>query len=181
MKSINRKLNNLEGKVIQKPKIGSTMLCSCAWPEPEQTVVEQARLLSQMGIPFEELTEAQKAMLNKAGEIIRFRVFDLFTIYLESLCRDDGLAKITVHERFLWFIQEMYKEIKQELKVSEIEKNTPPTSEVDKVDEYYRKAPKLFTEQSWYDVEEDLTQRWVAWMKKTGKWAEFMKKMKVNP
>jgi hypothetical protein len=69
VKSINRKLNAIEGKVLQKPKIGSTMICSCAWPEPEQTLLEQARQLSQMEIPFEEATEAQKAILEKAGEI----------------------------------------------------------------------------------------------------------------
>jgi hypothetical protein len=156
------------------------MICSCAWPEPEQTLLEQARQLSQMDIPFEETTEAQKAVINKAGEILRFRVFDIFTMYLEGFCRGDVTAISTMHERFLWFIQEMRKEIAQNLEVTEIEKNTPPDCEVDRVDEYFRKAPKVFTEQSFFDVQEDLTQRWVAWMKKTGKWKELMKKMKVS-
>jgi hypothetical protein len=180
VKSINRKINGLEDKVLQNPKLGSTKICTCAFPEPEQNLLEKARLFSLRGVPFEEATETEKMILEKAGYILRFCLFDLFTIFLECMCRDDQSARITVHERFVWFIQELRKELDQELEVSEIEKNTPPDCEVDRVDEYYRKAPKLFTEESWYAVQEDLTQRWVKHLKETGKWAELMKKMKVT-
>jgi hypothetical protein len=182
VKNLNRKINDLENSVLQEQAVGSTKLCSCAWPIAEQELLEKARQISELGLTFEETTPQQRLILEKAGDILRFRVFDIFTIYLEGVfCRDDHGARINMHERFLWFIQELRKETAQLLEVSEIEKNASPNSEVDEVDEYFRKAPKLFTEKSWYAVQDDLTQRWVEHMKKTGKWKELMKKLKVKP
>jgi hypothetical protein len=130
-----------------------------------------------LSLSYEETTPQQKLIIKKAGEILRFRVFDLFTSYLDCLCHDKH-AKINMHERFLWFIQELIKETAQLHEVSEIEKNASPDSEVDEVDQYFRKAPKCFTEKSWYALQDDLSQRWVEHMKKTGKWDELMKKKK---
>jgi hypothetical protein len=114
VKSISRKINGLEDKVLKKPKIGSTKICSCAWPEPEQELLEQARQISELGLTFEETTPQQKLIIEKAGEILRFHVFDLFTMFLEGFCRDDHGAIVNMHERFLWFIQELKKESESE-------------------------------------------------------------------
>jgi len=157
MKSINRKLNNLENNVLQKPEVGSTKICSCAFPEPEQVLLEKARQLVEMQIPYEEATEQQKTIIAKAGKALNFRVFDLFTMYLETWCHDDPIARITLHERFLWFIQQLREEIHQQLEVSEIERNTPEDSEVDMVDQYFRKAPAVFTEESYDKLSTEIT------------------------
>jgi len=166
MKAVNRKLNNLENHVLKIPKIGTTQICTCGFPEPEQVLLERARQLATLELPYEETTEQQRAILEKAGRTLNFRIFDLFTSYLEGLlCRGDEIARIVLHERFLWFIQELRKEITQQLEVSEIERNTPKDCEVDRVDEYFRKAPKLFTEKSYDELS-------------TGMFLELMKKKK---
>jgi len=148
--TLNKRLHELENNILAKPEMGSTRFCTCDLPEAEQVLLEKARRFALMEIPFEEATEAQKTILYKASEIMNFRIFDLFTAYLEGLlCKNDKIARIVLHERFLWFIRELREEIRQNLEVSELEKNTPEDSEVDVVDQYFRKAPEVFTEESY--------------------------------
>jgi len=110
-----------------------------------------------MKMPFEEATETQKTILSEAVKLLNFRIFDLFTGYLEALlCRDDPTATVLLHERFLWFITELKEEIRQNLEVSEIEKNTPEDSEVDAVDQYFRKSKPVFTPESYDKISTDL-------------------------
>lgn len=148
-KTLKGKITKLENNVLQKPQVGTTKICTCAFPEPEQVLLEQARKQSEMQIPYDEATEQQKTILVEAARILNFRVFDLFTSYLDGWCRGDPVARITLHERLLWFVQELRKELDQQLEVSEIERNTPEDCEVDKVDEYFRKAPDVFTPESY--------------------------------
>ena len=154
---VNKRLRELEDKVLGKPEIGSTRFCTCDLPEPEQLLLENARKIAVMHIPYEEATEAQKTVLNEASKLMHFRIFDLFTSYLEGiLCHDDKIARITLHERMLWFIGELAKDIQQQLDVSEIQRNTPEDCEVDRVDEYFRKAPELYTAESFDEIELEL-------------------------
>jgi hypothetical protein len=175
VKSINRKLNGLENNVLQDPIIGSTKFCTCGFPEPEQVLLERARQLAVMEIPYDETTEAQRAILEKAVGVFNFRVFDLFTTYLEGLlCRGDKIAIMTLHERFLWFITELRKEIHQQLEVTEIEKNTPEDCEVDRVDEYFRKAPELWTPESYDKISTGL---FLDLLKNSKKLQKYMKQL----
>jgi len=177
MKSINRKLNDIENNVLQNPIHGTTMICSCGFPEPEQVLLEKARQISEMGIPYADATDQQKAIIAKAGKILRFRVCDLFTMYLDTWCQDDPIVRVVIHERFLWFITELRKEIQQQLEVSEIEKNASEEDEVDKVDEYFRKAPELYTPESYDKLTTDLMVDWMKDMKAQGKWKDIEKKL----
>jgi len=154
----NKRLKDLEDKVLGKPEVGSTRFCMCGLPEAEQVLLESARKYALMEIPFEEVSEAQKTVMSEASKLLHFRIFDLFTGYLEGLlCREDKIARIVLHERFLWFIRELIKEIQQQLDVSEIEKNTPEDCEVDRVDEYFRKAPELYTPDSYDKISTEIT------------------------
>jgi len=157
--SIRRKLNNLENNVLQPFPVGSTQFCAWALPEPEQALLEAARNLATSQIPYEETTVQQRTILDQADKRLRQRIFDLFTSYMTGLlCRGDKIAEMTVHERFLWFIRELAKEVDQELEVAEIEKKQKDDDPVDRVDEYYRKAPPVFTEESWYQLQDELFQ-----------------------
>jgi len=148
--TLNKRLHELENNVLAKPEMGSTRFCTCDLPVAEQVLLEKARKFAVMNIPFEETTEAQKTIISKAGQLLTFRITDLFTGYMEGLlCKGDKIARIILHERFLWFIRELREEIRQNLEVSELEKNTPEDSEVDVVDQYFRKAPEVFTEESY--------------------------------
>ena len=93
----------------------------------------------------------------KAAKILNFRVFDLFTQYLEDWCHDDPIARIVLHERLLWFVQQLREELRQQLKASEIERNTPEDSEVDAVDQYFRKCPEVFTPESYDKLSMEIT------------------------
>jgi len=136
--------------------MGSTRFCTCGLPEPEQIVLEQARKIAISKIPYEESTEAQKHIMREAMHLLGFRFTDLMLQYLEDrYCQDDGIARITLHERFLWFFQEIRKELQQQLEVSEIERTNPPTEEHDTVDEYFRKAPECFTQGSYEKLQDD--------------------------
>jgi len=176
-KSLKGKIGKLENNVLQKLKVGTTKICTCGWPTIEQVIVEKARWIAQMDNPYEEATEQQLRLLEEAGRIINFRIYDLFMMYLETWCYNDSIARITLHERFLWFIQELVKEIHQQLEVSEIERNTPPDCEVDKVDEYFSKAPETFTPESYEKLQDDLLFDWMKDMKAQGKWKDVEAKL----
>lgn len=182
-KSLKNKVNNLENHVLQRFQTGSTQFCAWALPETEQVLLEAARKLALAQIPYNELTLEQKAILNSAHDLLRARIFDLFTSYLAGLlCRDDKIAYMKVHERFLWFIRELAKEVDQELEVAEIEKQASPEDEVDRVDEYYRKAPPVFTLESWEKLQDELFQEiaqrpgFKEWLESTIKKHEKVKK-----
>jgi len=154
---VNKRLRELEDKVLGKPEIGSTRFCTADLPEAEQILLENARKIAVAHIPYEEVTEAQKTILNEASKLLNFRIFDLFTSHLENLlCHGDKIARITLHERFLWFIGELAKDVQQQLDVSEIQRNTPEDCEVDRVDEYFQKAPELYTAESFDEIESEL-------------------------
>lgn len=157
-KTLRNKVNNLENNVLQPFERGSTQFCPWALPEPEQKLFERARELVLMEIPFNEVTKDQMTILTTAYTRFKMRIFDLFTSFMVGLlCKGDRHAEITVHERFLWFIKELAKEVDQELEVAEIEKKMIENNDpVDKVDEYYRKAPELFTLESWYKLQDEL-------------------------
>lgn len=158
-KSLKNKINNLENRILQPFKIGSTQFCTWALPETEQLLLEAARKLALAEIPYNELTPEQSAILKSAHRLLRARIFDLFTSYMVGLlCRGDKIATMTVHERFLWFIRELAKEVDQGLEVSEIKKQMKDDDPIDRVDEYYRNAPKVFTEESWYELQDELFQ-----------------------
>lgn len=159
-KTVKNKLNELENCVLQPLNIGSTQFNPWDLPKPEQKLFAKALQLASMEIPFDELSEEQRTILHLAHKRLQARIFDLFTGYMVGLHGgiDDHHVKMLVHERFLWFIRELAKEVDQELEVARIEKETPPTEEVDKVDEYYRKAPKLFTVESWFKLQDELFQ-----------------------
>jgi len=148
-RSLKGKVNKLENNVLQKPIVGTTKICTCAFPEPEQVLLEKARKQAEMQLSYEDATEQQRTIMYEAARILNFRVFDFFTMYLEDWCRGDPVARVVMHERLLWFVQELRKELTQQLEVSEIERNTPEDCEVDKVDEYFRKAPETFTPESY--------------------------------
>jgi len=177
-KSLKGKIGKLENNMLQKPIPGTTLINPWDWPEAEQRVIEQSFKQAELGLSWEDATAKQRAVALKAGEIINFRVFDMFLNYLEVWCQDDSHARQRLHTRFLWFIQNLRKEIDQELEVAEIERNTPEDCEVDRVDEYYRKAPKLFTEESWHTLQEEIDREWIEHLKKTGKWDDFVKQVK---
>ena len=129
-----------------------------------------------MEIPYEKVTEDQKRILDSAEKLLRFHIFDLFTTYMEGLlCRGDKMAKVTLHERFLWFITELRKEMQQQREVSEIEKNATEETEVNKVDEYFRNAPPVFTEDSYDKIMSDMmgeflkSERGKKWLKERQK------------
>jgi len=152
----NKRLKALEDKVLMKPEVGTTRFSPTDLPEHEQLLLEQGRKIA-VNVPYGEATEAQKTVLSEAGKLLHWRIFDLFTTYMEGLlCQDDKIARIVLHERFLWFILELRKEMNQQLEVSEIEKNTPEDSEVDAVDQYFRKAPELYTPESYDKVSTEL-------------------------
>ena len=89
-------------------------------------------------------------------KIMLRRFHDLITTLLESFCRGDRIAIVTVHERWAWFSLELMKEIRQNLEVSELERNNPD-SEVDVVDQYFRNAPEVFTEKSYDEFTTNIT------------------------
>ena len=131
--------------------------------------MEKARQIAVREIPYEETTSQQRAIMEEAGRILNFRIFDLFIMNLETVCQGDKIARLVLHERLLWFVQELRKEIRQQLDVSEIERNTPEDCEVDKVDEYFRKAPIVFTPESYDKFTSELTLSWIKDMKAQGK------------
>jgi len=157
-KTLKGKVTRLENNVLQKQELGTTKICTCGFPEPEQTLLEQARKLSEMNLSYDDATAQQLTIIEKAGKTLNFRIFDLFTMYLEGLlCQGDPIAKVVLHERFLWFIQQLREELRQQLEVSEIERNTPEDCEVDVVDEYFRKSPDVFTEKSYAELSTEIT------------------------
>lgn len=158
MTILNRRIRDVEDNhILEWPKRGTTQFCTYGLPEPEQILLEKARKLAVMEISFEDLTEEQEKILSSADKLLRFHIFDLFTGYMEGLmCRGDKIAIMTLHERFLWFITELRKEMQQQREVSEIEKTVADKDEVDKVDEYFRKAPPLFTQDSYDKVIDDV-------------------------
>lgn len=156
-KNLRGKINNLENHILQPFKVGSTQFCPWALPKAEQRLFDKALQLILMEIPFDELTVEQRTILDQAHNRLRARIFDLFTSYMTGLlCRGDKSAQITVHERFLWFIRELAKEVEQELEVAEIEKNMKDDDPIDKVDEYYRNAPETFTKDSYYELLDEI-------------------------
>ena len=159
-KSLRNKVNNLENHILQPFKVGSTQFCAWALSDPEQTLFETARELVVAEPPYDELTDAQRTILVQAHTRLKARIFDLFTSYMVGLlCKGDKQAEIKVHERFLWFIRELAKEVDQELEVAEIEKKMIENNDpVDRVDEYYRQAPDLFTKESWFQLQDELFQ-----------------------
>lgn len=182
-KSLRNKVNNLENHILQPFEAGSTQFCTWALPEMEQRLLERARELALMEIPFDEIKREDMKILEEAHKRLRARIFDLFTTYMVGLlCKGDRIAEMTVHERFLWFIKELAKEVDQELEVAKIEKEMAPNEEVDKMDEYFRQAPKLFTEASWYKLQDELFQE-IAQRPGFKKWLEatIQKHKKVKP
>ena len=112
MKPLERKIRNLENNLLAKPEIGSTRFCPCGLPEAEQTLLERARQIAASKIPYEDKTSTQKVVLERALQLLQFRIFDLFTTFMEGLlCQEDKTARVTLHERFIWFIHELRKEI----------------------------------------------------------------------
>lgn len=160
---MDKRLRKLERNVLQNPERGSTKMNVSDLPEAEQVLLEAARKLASNGLSYEECTPEQHAILNTAHRIMQFRVYDLFTTYLETmLCHEDKIAIITLHQRFLWFTHELIKEIQQQLEVSEIEKQVSEEDEVDRVDEYFRKAPPVFTPESYDNLMAELDREYFA-------------------
>jgi len=183
MKSINRKLNDLENNVFDRHKIDvkTTAIAYECLSEPEQRIIDLTHQIVDNYKVGDKLSKADRSIIQNSSYVLNARIHYLFTTIIDYLCEGDSFARSTAHERLAWFIQEMRKEIKQNLKATEIEKETPPTAEVDKVDEYYSKAPKVFTDKSWCKFQDDLWNRWVEHLKETGEWDKLMKKMKVKP
>jgi len=155
--SLNRRVKTLEDNVLEGPKPGTTRFCHWDLPQNEQLLLEKARNIAMMEIPYEETTEQQRVVIDEAGKILNFRIFDLFTGYLDSLLsRDDRIAKVIVHERFLWFFRELAEEVRQNLEASEIEKNAPEDSDVDAVDQYFRSQRDVFTPESYDKISTEM-------------------------
>jgi len=179
VKRIERKLGKLENCVLDKSQIDlkTTQIAYECLSEAERKLMDQSHEIIESYSVGDKLTKAQRTVIDKANSILAARINWLFLTHLQSIfCGDDYHATITLNERLLWFYQEIRKEMKQQHEVAEIEKNTPEDCEVDRVDEYFQKAPDCFTEKSWYELQDKLTHDWVKHMKKTGKWKPFLKK-----
>ena len=152
-------MNDLEKKILGEVTRESAKLSFEDLPEADQKLYTAAWRILKLN--SEDLSEYERSLLQTAFERMGKRILLLFLQYAETWCNDDPIAKVTLHERFFWFIQELRKEIKQQLEASEIEKNTPPDCEVDRVDEYFRKAPEVFTPESYDKLTTELMVEWM--------------------
>lgn len=143
--------------MLEKFEVGTTKFCVHGVPENEQRLFEAAMDIADRHDPANGFTANEQHILTLVNQRFWMRICDLFTSYLEGiLCHDDTTARMVLHERVVWFLKELRKEIDQQLEVSEIERNTPEDSEVDEVDEYFRKAPELYTPESYDELQTSL-------------------------
>ena len=97
MKSINRKLNELENKHVLQPMVaGSSKLDLTTLPEAEQLFLDKAREIVD-SYKFEDLNDTQKKLMVTAFERVELRMVDLFNTYLQAKF---GVSR-SVHKQFI--------------------------------------------------------------------------------
>ena len=116
MKAINRKLGKLENCVLDKSQIDlkTTQIAYECLSEAEQKLMDQSHEIAAYWDRDTELTESQRKILVKAGQILSARIGWLFYKNLELILgRDDSLAKFFISTRLFWFVDELITFIRQ--------------------------------------------------------------------
>jgi len=76
MKSVNRKIRDLEDKILKTPEFGSTKLFIT---DPvEDALFDKARAIIDAGIAYDNLTPEQLSIIDQATRILWFRALDIF-------------------------------------------------------------------------------------------------------
>jgi hypothetical protein len=114
MKSINRKLNELENCVlnVRDVDLTTTQIAYECLSEPEQKIMDKAYTIGQYWDRERDLTEFERTVLEKAGQILNMRINYLFRFNLQTLlCEDDSYLNFIMETRLLWFIDQLINHI----------------------------------------------------------------------
>jgi hypothetical protein len=183
----NGRVTKLEEKVFQPPEHGTSKLCICELPDAERALLKVTQgLVDRQG----ELTEQQKKLIRTSTKRLAWRSIDIFTTFLELwMCHGDHHARLTMESRFMWFMEELRKEMKIQLRASEIEREhaDDENQDVDHVDEYFHTVPDTFTEESYDKLEHELDMEWFkehreeidAWLEKQKRGGKHVRQKQV--
>jgi len=155
VKSINRKLHAIENCVLDVRNIdfSTTKISYESLSEPEQKVMDKAQEIARYWDRKRELTDYERLILEKAGQIMTARIGWLFRLQMSTLlCGEDNLLKFLFETRLLWFIDEMIDfihQMKEENRIFSQKGKTWKQKEKEAKETIYKKWKKPFTPESY--------------------------------
>ena len=158
MKTINRKINNLEDKVLQPFQMGTTR-----WTvedDAEQRLFDQAVAIGKT-MEFEDLTPAQSQIIDEAQKRIWLHGIDLFNNMVGAQVHYDRPEGKVLWNMWLgYFIQEASKGISQILRENAIMEQEGKTwKQKEKEADALPKFVKVFTRERFEQYISDVMER----------------------
>lgn len=150
MKSVNRKLNELEDHVLKPPKLGTTRLY--IEDEAESALLEKCQQMAAYHDNSIPLTKNERFLLDQMSKIMWVRALDIFEqVVGVHIYGDNGISRVIFNLRLTWFIEEISQQIGQQRMEDEISmQEGKPWKQIEKeLDQFYKEHWKpCFTKES---------------------------------
>lgn len=145
--SLNKKIHNLEEKVLNPIEWGSSKIAL----ENEAEIALHAEAMRILTRVSNDYTPNEKFIIQQIGHIVYSRVIDVFlTVMKTAICHDDKIAFWMFLNWFNWFMEESARGIEQFLEENRIydQKGKTWKQKEAEADVFYKTCRKPFTYES---------------------------------